>query len=73
MKIQILIKNKTIPTSIIYTENGSSEQFDISKKTNTYPKKEKTRNITYRLPAKIVKELETETVQKNISQNILVK
>jgi len=37
------------------------------------PKKEKTRSITYRLPAKIVEELETEAVQKNISQNVLVK
>jgi hypothetical protein len=36
-------------------------------------KKEKTRSITYRLPATIVNELETEAVQKNISQNVLVK
>ena len=37
------------------------------------PKKEKTRSITYRLPAKVVEELETEAIQKNISQNVLVK
>ena len=37
------------------------------------PKKEKTRSITYRLPAKIVEELETEAMQKNVSQNVLVK
>ena len=37
------------------------------------PKKEKTRSITYRLPAKIVEELETEAMHKNISQNVLVK
>lgn len=37
------------------------------------PKKEKTRSITYRLPASIVEELETEAMQKNISQNVLVK
>ena len=37
------------------------------------PKKEKTRSITYRLPEKIVEELETEAMQKNISQNVLVK
>jgi len=37
------------------------------------PKKEKTRSITYRLPAKIVEELETEAMQKNISQNVLVR
>ncbi|MFB5597622.1 MAG: hypothetical protein ACE5RJ_01200 [Nitrosopumilaceae archaeon] len=37
------------------------------------PKKEKTRSITYRLPAKVVEELETEATQKNISQNVLVK
>lgn len=36
-------------------------------------KKEVTRSITYRLPAKIVEELETEAMQKNISQNVLVK
>ncbi|RDJ31856.1 MAG: hypothetical protein DWQ18_01185 [Crenarchaeota archaeon] len=35
--------------------------------------KEKTRSITYRLPAKIVEGLETEATQKNISQNVLVK
>ena len=37
------------------------------------PKKEATRSITYRLPAKIVEELETEAMQKNISHNVLVK
>ena len=37
------------------------------------PKKEKTRSITYRLPTKVVEELETEALQKNISQNVLVK
>ena len=36
-------------------------------------KKEKTRSITYRLPAKIVEELESEAMEKNISQNVLVK
>jgi len=36
-------------------------------------KKEVTRSITYRLPAKIVEELETEAMQKNISHNVLVK
>lgn len=38
-----------------------------------YPKKEKTRSITYRLPKNLVEELETESVEKNISQNVLVK
>lgn len=37
------------------------------------PKKEKTRSITYRLPEKLVEELETESTEKNISQNVLVK
>ncbi len=37
------------------------------------PKKEKTRSITYRLPVKIVEELETEAMQKSISQNVLVR
>ena len=37
------------------------------------PKKESTRSITYRLPEKLVSELETEATQKSISQNVLVK
>jgi len=37
------------------------------------PKQEKTRSITYRLPAWIVDELETEAMQKEVSQNVLVK
>jgi len=37
------------------------------------PKKDPTRSITYRLPTKIVDELETEAMNKNISQNVLVK
>lgn len=36
-------------------------------------KKDKTRSISYRLPLNIVEELETEAMQKNISQNVLVK
>ena len=36
-------------------------------------KHEKTRSITYRLPAKLVEDLETEATQKEISQNVLVK
>ena len=36
-------------------------------------KKETTRSITYRLPEKLVSELETESTQKGISQNVLVK
>lgn len=36
-------------------------------------KKDPTRSITYRLPTKIVEELETEAMIKNISQNVLVK
>lgn len=36
-------------------------------------KKESTRNITYRLPKKLVTVLKTEATQKNISQNVLVK
>ncbi len=44
----------------------------VSRKSHP-PKKETTRSITYRLPEKIVEELETEAMQKNISQNVLVK
>jgi hypothetical protein len=35
--------------------------------------KETTRSITYRLPTNMVEELETEAMQKNISQNVLIK
>jgi len=35
--------------------------------------KGKTRSITFRLPEKVVEELETEASQQNISQNVLVK
>ena len=35
--------------------------------------KDPTRSITYRLPEKLVDELETEATQKKISQNVLVK
>ena len=37
------------------------------------PKRESTRSITYRLPEKLVSELETEATQRSISQNVLVK
>jgi len=36
-------------------------------------KKEKTRSITYRLTEHLVEELETEAMENNISQNVLVK
>ena len=36
-------------------------------------KHKKTRSITYRLPAKLVEDLETEATQKEISQNVLVR
>ncbi len=37
------------------------------------PEHEKTRSITYRLPARMVEELETEAMQNEVSQNVLVK
>src|SRR5690242_12850859 len=37
------------------------------------PKREQTRSISYRLPEFIVNELETEAMQKEVSQNVLVK
>ncbi|MEE8181566.1 MAG: hypothetical protein V3T67_06985, partial [Nitrosopumilaceae archaeon] len=45
----------------------------ISKRAPHAPKKETTRSITYRLPARMVDELETEANEKQISQNVLVK
>lgn len=46
---------------------------EIPKRKQHPPKKEATRSITYRLPAKVVEELETEAMQKNISHNVLVR
>ena len=43
----------------------------IAKNSNQV-KKEKTRTVTYRLPEKFLKELETESTNKKISQNVLV-
>ena len=46
----------------------------VSSKRQTHTsKKESTRSITYRLPEKLVNELETEATQKGISQNVLVR
>ena len=36
-------------------------------------KKEKTKTATYRLPVNMIEELETQAIQNNISQNVLVK
>jgi len=45
----------------------------VSKRAPHPPKKETTRSITYRLPARMVEDLETEADEKQISQNVLVK
>lgn len=45
----------------------------FSKRQTHTAKKEATRSITYRLPEKLVHELETESTQKGISQNVLVR
>lgn len=37
------------------------------------PKKEKTRSVTYRLPLKLVEEIETEAMNKNISHNVMAR
>ena len=36
-------------------------------------KKEKTRSVTYRLPVKLVEEIETEAMNKNISHNVMAR
>ena len=51
----------------------SKENLVTTKRQSHSPKKESTRSITYRLPEKLVNELETESTQKSISQNVLVK
>ena len=50
-----------------------NENLVTSKRQPHVQKKEPTRSITYRLPEKLVNELETEASQKSISQNVLVK
>lgn len=37
------------------------------------PKKEKTRSITYRLPVKLVEEIETEAMNHNVSHNVMAR
>lgn len=49
------------------------ENLVTSKRQIHNQKKESTRSITYRLPEKLVNELETEATMKSISQNVLVK
>ena len=44
-----------------------------SKKITDSKKKEKTRTTTYRLPEKLISELDSEAAQKEISQNVLVR
>ena len=45
----------------------------LSKRQKHSQPKENTRSITYRLPGKIIDELETEATMRGISQNVLVK
>lgn len=50
-----------------------NEKLVSAKRQTHIAKKESTRSITYRLPEKLVSELETEATQKGISQNVLVR
>ena len=50
-----------------------NEELTTTKRQIHTQKKEPTRSITYRLPEKLVNELETEASQKSISQNVPVK
>ncbi|MEX1148825.1 MAG: hypothetical protein WEB01_02340 [Nitrosopumilus sp.] len=45
----------------------------IIKRQQHSPKKEKTRSVTYRLPVKLVEEIETEAMNNNISHNVMAK
>ncbi|MFQ5781722.1 MAG: hypothetical protein ACE5GR_01545 [Nitrosopumilus sp.] len=38
-----------------------------------HPVKEKTRSVTYRLPVKLLEEIETEAMNQNISHNVMAK
>lgn len=47
---------------------------DSTIKRQQHPKKkEKTRSVTYRLPVKLVEEIETEAMNHNISHNVMVR
>ncbi len=46
---------------------------DIIKHQKHSPKKEKTRSITYRLPVKLVEEIEAEAMNSNISHNVMAR
>lgn len=46
---------------------------DIIKRQKHSPKKEKTRSITYRLPVKLVEEIEAEAINNNISHNVMAR
>ncbi|MEX0863199.1 hypothetical protein [Nitrosopumilus sp.] len=45
----------------------------IIKRQQHSPKKEKTRSVTYRLPVKLVEEIETEAMNNNISHNVMAR
>ena len=45
----------------------------VVKRKSHSSKKEKTKTITYRLPVNMIEELETQAMQNNISQNVLIK
>ena len=49
-------------------------EVDSTIKRQQHPtKKEKTRSVTYRLPVKLVEEIETEAMNKNISHNVMAR
>ena len=55
------------------TKNTFQGEMQNSKRQKHSIRKESTRSISYRLPQKLLIELETEAAQKGISQNVLVK
>jgi hypothetical protein len=55
------------------TKNTFQGEMQNSKRQEHSTRKESTRSISYRLPQKLLIELETEAAQKGISQNVLVK
>ena len=46
---------------------------DTIKRQTHPPKKEKTRSVTYRLPVKLVEEIETEAMNNNVSHNVMAR
>lgn len=60
------------PTLYLIHQGNCKMDSTIKRQQHT-PKKEKTRSVTYRLPVKLVEEIEAEAMNKNISHNVMAR